>query len=353
MPTKGSSADVRAVGMPRVRAMALRPYVTLLLLESSESRPDLLIAHLRVLLDREIALKGHTLIASGFDSTVVDEVDLTQVDALVYEITTTASWAMPGSEYTQTEEHIALLLRNDELVSVYCSESTMKNRVERWLDADPASPVRRVPPEILNAAYLSGPAKTMWLSGAHSPQLVKADRKVLAGRQLQDALDPLGDQTYYYTAARGAVDMVGRAVNVGCTPTKAIVWTQQSRSWEDYASAIGELLQLRRDCRQGGGLDLPFPVLASRLPDLSSLENAYEVVPPDPSMIAGLQEASPDDTEAASVLESALLEIVSASGSSFDLQVGEHGTIAGTLYCSPQIVGSRIIFDPRFRHEPN
>ena len=58
----------------------------------------------------------------------------------------------------------------------------------------------------INAAFVRGKAPT-WLSATHRRTTVKADSKVLSGIDLRDALNPVEDQSYYFTAARCGVDL--------------------------------------------------------------------------------------------------------------------------------------------------
>jgi len=110
---------------------------------------------------------------------------------------------------------------------------------------------------------------------------VKADSKVLSGLDLRDALDPLGDQTYYFTAARSVPHAGTLQQAVGVTPRRSRVWLGPTRSWEEFHASTSKLLA---DLEAATAPEeAPLPVLALSTIDETAIADAFDVavVPPE------------------------------------------------------------------------
>ncbi len=131
---------------------------------------------------------------------------------------------------------------------------------------------------VLNAAFAEGPARTLWLSGIHTRTSVKADSKILTGADLRDALDPLGDQSYYFTAARCMNDLGGRRAPVGVSPRRSRVWTGPSRSWTEFRDGVLDILKkLEAVEKDKLSDDTPLPVLAAPVSRVGDVQDAFDM----------------------------------------------------------------------------
>ncbi|NMB54686.1 MAG: hypothetical protein GYA15_08280 [Leptolinea sp.] len=207
-----------------------------------------------------------------------------------YRVYMPPTWTMEAG-IEDTLNHLFLVIRWNQRVAIYLSESQKKNTVQNRFGKDTSTGLgvlRPVSQNRLNAGYLDGETRTLWLSGTHRRTSIKADSKILTGLDLRDALDPLSDQTYYFTAARSLASIGGRKIPVGCSPRHSRIWTGVSSSWQDFEDGIVILL---------GKLDSvedlaksPLPVVASPvIPAVADVSRPFDMafMPPaldDPTL---------------------------------------------------------------------
>jgi hypothetical protein len=101
---------------------------------------------------------------------------------------------------------------------------------------------------------------------------------VISGANLQDALDPLGDQGYSFSAVRCENEVTGGRSTYGVAPRKSRLWFKRSKSWQDYADTVLTLLQALDESTTVE--DMPLPVLSMPVQGLSDpqqLGAAYEM----------------------------------------------------------------------------
>lgn len=214
-----------------------------------------------------------------------------QSAAVIYRETRTPRWA-PDSDLDDVKHHLVVVCRRSRMIGIYSSDSGMGRRLGRLIGAadQPAlGSLDAFEPSVLNGAFLSGEARTVWMSGLHRRTAYKADSKILSGTDLRAAFEPLGDQTYRFTAARGALadpDVPGRAgteIVVGVSPRKSRIWAGPSKSWTDFVSVMWRLLGLADD-----GVEVvdPLPVLASPAGSAADLDGPYDVSVIDPTLLS-------------------------------------------------------------------
>jgi hypothetical protein len=188
--------------------------------------------------------------------------------------------------------HLAIVCQRNQHVAIYLSDSRRRREVVRSLGKQGRpglGPLEPISPGTLKAAFVRQyesmredsvvrdkyPVRTLWLSGIHAPALVKPDSKILAGRNLRHALDPLGDQTYCFTAARSFIHDLELAV--GVSPRGSRVWAGLSKEWTDFEERVVLLLsELEETERANRQLQAPLPVLAT----LSGREQLAELSAP-------------------------------------------------------------------------
>jgi hypothetical protein len=126
----------------------------------------------------------------------------------------------------------------------------------------------------LNAIFVNGPARTLWLAGIHKRKSIKADSKILMGANIQDTLNPLDDQSYYFTSARCFQRDWGRTS--GVSPNKSQIWIRKSQSWADFRKMVNDVL-LRLSDNYDLLVENPFPILATPLTNLDSVHTAFDM----------------------------------------------------------------------------
>jgi hypothetical protein len=140
--------------------------------------------------------------------------------------------------------------------------------------------IESIPSGDLNAAFVQGPTRTLWLAGTHRRTTVKADSKILSGLDLRDALDPLDDQSYYFSAARSLV----LGMPVGVTPRRSSLWAGATREWQDFRETVEMLLRQLETVTQPQFA--PLPVLAVAAVEAPAVEGAFDVSLQPPELLA-------------------------------------------------------------------
>jgi len=173
---------------------------------------------------------------------------------------------------------------------------------------------------------------TLWMSGTHRRVATKADSKVLSGLDLQYALDPLEDQSFFFTAARCLVRKRGLDQPVGSSPRRSRLWVGPSRDWADFSAGLRALLgQLASQKR---ALVNPLPILAEPVLDaeaLKAVRNAYDaaIIPPE---LVDPASASADAIELRERVGRVVLEPFAARGPDFSMRVHRaDGLLLGTV----------------------
>ncbi len=181
-----------------------------------------------------------------------------------------------------TLNHLIVACQLNQQVAIYTSDSRMRTTVTREIrlgTRDGLGALNLLAAELLNAAFVRGPTRTVWLSGIHAPVSVKANSKVLSGLDLRDALDPLGDQSYCFTAARSSVPTL--ELPVGVSPRGARVWMGATSCWNDFVKTVADLLHYVGATTEPD--TKPLPVLAIPASQAPALADAYEInfLPPE------------------------------------------------------------------------
>lgn len=191
-----------------------------------------------------------------------------------------APWTS-NPDFTDRQHHLIVVSAMASLYCLYMSDGALQERVARAVAQDGAadwSGVRLVPSGRLNALFVKGRTKTLWLRGVHARSSFKPDQKVLSGLNLVDALDPLGDQSYTFTAARCQGDLAGVKAPYGVAPLKSRAWFGQSKDWQAYRTLVERLLTWLSATRDEQ-ID-PLPVLSiptDGIQDLSQLGDVFDV----------------------------------------------------------------------------
>ena len=142
------------------------------------------------------------------------------------------------------------------------------------------SEVERLSPTQINKAFVQTQVRTLWLSGTHRRTVIKADSKVLAGLELETSLDPLGDQSYYFSSIRSTVPLAegGRPLVIGASPAGGRLWIGPTRSWDEFARLVDAIFaraMKHMDDKQKP--DSPLPILASPSVDLIGIAQPYDI----------------------------------------------------------------------------
>lgn len=333
----------------------VRPYVSLLVLEClvedvSQEHAGLAVRLRALARDRADVVREHlTEGITGGASTILNATgegnDLLHVNGFVSRAVGPPSW-MYGGEFRDVSHSLVMTVFLGRFVAITVNGDGSGINLQRWLDQSPVPPYQRIDPHVLEAAFLAGDAKSMWLDGVHSPRVTKANSKQLSGPSLQEALDPFDDSTFSLSAARAEItDVVagGPDGNIGVNPGESRVWLKRSEGLDDYLSKATWVLERVR--RQAEELNPPasamYPWLATRVAGLSNVHRAFHVSVP------ALSDVSPDDVDvdtiaALALLEDAELVVMPGPGASFSVGIGSGGSIGGWARFDVSMDGRRV-----------
>lgn len=249
------------------------------------------------------------------------------------------SWA-PDSELRDRINRLVVACVRDRFVAIHASDSSLGRRLGRTLGTagqGALSSVQPIPVGTLNTAFGHGPARTLWLSGIHRRVESKADSKMLSGIDLGFALDPLGDQTYYFTAARTAMtlpnlppDRSTRAI--GFNPRKSRAWAGPSRDWSEFARLVHALLGRLKNSQAEPPDPKPLPVLAAPAEKVEEIETPYDLSIIAPELLSETPESDAQWLQKAERWAyDARFDIKPTGGPDFDADVYLRGVRLGTL----------------------
>ncbi len=242
-----------------------------------------------------------------------------------------ASWTLEPGAVDQIN-HLVVICRRKSLVAVYSSDPKLKAAIQRLFRGsvgafgrcDPISRGR------MNEAFVKGATRTLWLSGTHRRVSAKPDSKVLAGLDLRDSLDPLDDQSYYFSAARSIPPEL--AVPVGATPGKSAVWSGPSRDWPEFRDGVLSILDHLASTTTED--DRPLPVLASRIQHVTDVGPAFDISFQPPESLADPSVESEAREEAERLAYGTVFEIVEA-GPPIRTDVTVNGRPIGSVVIDP------------------
>lgn len=218
--------------------------------------------------------------ARGSDRTLLKRFDSAEgglkVHGIAYYRESRPPWAPESTLTDRVHELIAVAVKGRH-VAVCASEAPLRDWIATRLKS-----ARTVPIDTIERAFVGSGATAMWLRGVHTPTSSKPTAKSLIGPALEDALDPLGDQTFFYSAVRTTVPIKQKNAKgdsaVGAAPASARIWLNRPGDWESFCYDLEKVMDRaaappKRTER--------YPALAQRLPDLAGVKraNAIAVVP--------------------------------------------------------------------------
>ncbi|HKR14831.1 MAG TPA: hypothetical protein VJT15_22390, partial [Pyrinomonadaceae bacterium] len=308
----------------------LKPYKSLLLARVQGSVPvkniiDNLLEDLKELLS--LASDGPRTLVSQTNESNSGEL---AVGYLHYLEGTPSPWTLNQTVIDQIN-HLILVCRRNRHVAIYLSDTRWRSTIVKRLGkagTKGLSALNKIEPGLLNAAFVKGAARTLWLSGAHARTSIKADNKILSGIELQDALDPLGDQTYYFTAARCASDFDKEVVAIGTSPRGSRIWVGLSRSWDEFLIPVTAILKHLEATTKP--VDAPIPVVAVSAIDTTKIVDAFDlgIIPPELLSDEANEQAREEMEQWAYYSHFLILKRTNAD---FTAEVVLNGTVLGTI----------------------
>jgi hypothetical protein len=209
------------------------------------------------------------------------------------------SW-FAGEGVTDILNHLVVVAQRGSLYAFLFSDSGLRTAVGRKFGSTTKgalSDVERLSPAQINKAFVETQVRTLWLSGTHRRTVIKADSKVLAGLELETSLDPLGDQSYYFSSVRSTMPLAegDKPTVVGASPGGGRLWIGPTKSWDDFTGLVDAIFaRAAKHMDAEGRSDRPLPILAAPVIDVKGVEQPYDIAFIVPEQVDDGNEADVD-----------------------------------------------------------
>jgi len=228
--------------------------------------------------------------------------------------------------------HLVVIGQHGRLVAICLTDPSRREAIVR-ATKDPTKTrlhqLQQIPGDLLNAAFVQGNTLTLWLSGVHRRTSVKADAKILSGLDLRDALDPLADQTYCFSAARSAAQIPKVAAAIGVTPRGSRVWLGPTRDWAEFCNVTRSVLSHLGAVTEPQAA--PLPVLATAALDSGQVSGPYDAALVPPEVLLDDPNVNADLARSYEAWSRAVFRHFTAHGTDFDAEVVRDGQLLGSI----------------------
>lgn len=210
------------------------------------------------------------------------EVGDTSLSWVHYSIKRPPSW-FSGDDINDITHHLIVVAKYNNIVAMLFSETGLRNSIARKIGKTsdgPFSKITRLTSTQINRAFVESEVRTLWLSGIHTRTATKPDSKILSGQELETSLDPLGDQSYYFSSVRSTMSLSDAADSkvVGASPTSGRIWLGPSKSWGGFTSNLNLILTRASSLIENEERpEQPLPILASTINSLDGIEQPYDM----------------------------------------------------------------------------
>ncbi|HTV69641.1 MAG TPA: hypothetical protein VMF90_13990 [Rhizobiaceae bacterium] len=209
-----------------------------------------------------------------------------------------------GDNINDLRHHLIAVVAKGSVVALAFSDTAQRRTIITDIRRGQIPAFRQLAPvtaKQINDAFVGEKVRTLWLNAAHQRVSTKADSKVLSGLELEAALDPLDDQTYYFSSVRSTPELAKVAADkpapvIGANPRNARVWIGPSKDWADFLIRVEALLDAtswaiskpKKD-------DSPLPVLARPIYGIPAARTPYDMAIIVPEAISAGAEDSDED----------------------------------------------------------
>lgn len=237
-----------------------------------------------------------------------------------------------GDDLTETREQVIFIVCKGDLIALVFSDSSLRASMIAEIRKQRTTAftgLRVLSAKQINDGFVRNRVRTLWLSGAHRRTSTKADSKTLVGIELEAALDPLEDQSYYFSSVRSTHDgerfaaVAGSNVIVGANPRNARVWIGPSHGWDAFRATIEALIDAAAEAiAKPSAAGSPLPVLASPVDGLADAREPYDMAVIVAEAVSAGVEDSSEDSWFHEFSDAARFEIMPEAGSpSFTAEV--------------------------------
>ena len=200
-----------------------------------------------------------------------------------YSETRSPPW-YAGNDLEETYHHSIFVLTKGKIVALAFSDPALLNTIVADIrKLKLFQNLKLLTGKQINDGFVRSRVRSLWLSGAHRRTSTKADSKILTGLELEAALDPLQDQSYYFSSVRSthdepSFDAAPNGVIVGANPRNARVWIGPSKNWKAFVSRIEGLINFAAAAiKAPSKATSPLPVLASPIDGIAGAMEPYDM----------------------------------------------------------------------------
>jgi hypothetical protein len=149
------ATTVTTVSTSTMPWVELRPFFSVVVLQYTASDPAFALQQLlhglrpadgpRRGRPATILVEGHEL-RTGIEkgSPIFANAEIDELYAIIRKVDEAPSWLAASTTMIDTRHHLTVLLRRGNLVAV-CTEDSLQNRLQRWLDKPPRPNFRKIP----------------------------------------------------------------------------------------------------------------------------------------------------------------------------------------------------------------
>lgn len=194
-----------------------------------------------------------------------------------YKETKKVSWS--SNNLTDTINHLMIVFKIDNYLAFYHSDNSKKNTLYQLIIRGPLGhefrKLKLIRKEVLNAAFINNvKIKNLWLNNIDKSSDLKADTKVLSGKNLEEALDPLGDSSYSFSALK--VERGDESIGINTSDSK--VWTKKYSNSDEYFDSLEILLSSIKDCDINNTLNFePISTLANSHTNITQIKSLVDI----------------------------------------------------------------------------
>ena len=318
--------------VPAVSLSDLKPYISAMLAKFSAplsgasvaAYVDALMAHFVSAVGNG---RGRTTITPGVPS-VASAVRGLQVSAWQFVRYTKVNWTT--SNLQNIENHLLLVLAANDFVAIHSTDEKTRedisNQLRLGVSITGHPNLFRVSEQLIAEHLVQGNTSTIWLSGTHGTTPLKASSKILAGPNIEYALDPLEDQSFCFRAARCRHPFLAKLL--GVAPENGRIWIGPAPDINEFANVINDIFAELRKATSGR---VPYPQLAQRVRVVANNQvfGAFEfsLIPPDllnyvPSSVAA-------NAGLPGIIDNTTFRVVSHAGSDLQVEAVVGGTSVG------------------------
>lgn len=185
-----------------------------------------------------------------------------------------------SSELEDTTNHILIVYKFHDYLAIYHSDNSKKNKIYKLMFRSPLGhefrKLKLIRKEVLNTAFLNGvKIKNLWLNSIDKSSEIKADSKMLSGSNLEEALDPIGDQMYSFSA----IKVAHADFSIGVNSSDSKVWVKKFSDGIEFFDMLESLLDAIRtsDLMTQGLIYNPVSILANSHVDHTRLSNMIDI----------------------------------------------------------------------------